>query len=39
MDGVIPKDRVLTSGPRDLRWHSVEETEILRPPEERLRSG
>jgi hypothetical protein len=29
-DGVIPKDRVLTSGPRDLRWHNAGEQEILR---------
>jgi hypothetical protein len=29
-DGVIPKGRVLTSGPRDLRWHSAGEQEI--PP-------
>jgi hypothetical protein len=28
--GVIPKDRVFTGGPRDLRWHSASEREILR---------
>jgi hypothetical protein len=29
-DGVIPKDRVLISGPRDLRWHNAGKREILR---------
>jgi hypothetical protein len=29
-DGVIPKDRVLISGPRDLSWHNAGEQEILR---------
>ena len=27
---VIPKARVFTSGPRALRWHDIEEREILR---------